>query len=122
MSIEIWLAIIAIVATPVAGWIGAVLMRQKYKAEIESLKADINKKITEVRSNELDNVREGNDILMTQIVEPLKSEIKSLRTDVNKFRRAIEKALSCPHVDSCPVRYELQDKQEDDKSGHGFKK
>ncbi|MEG1673221.1 MAG: hypothetical protein RR221_06820 [Alistipes sp.] len=107
MTAEIWLALIAIVAAPVSGWIGAKLMRQKYRVEIAGLKADLNKKQTETRSTELDNVRQGNDILMHQIVEPLRSEIKSLRSDVNKFRKAIEKIPRCPHANDCPVSREL---------------
>lgn len=107
MSTEITLAIIAIAATPVGGWIGAILMRQKYRVEIEGLKADLEKKLTETRSTELDNVRQGNDILMQQIVEPLRTEIKSLRSDVNKFRKAIEKIPGCPHSNDCPVSREL---------------
>lgn len=116
MSTEIWLAIIAIVATPVGGWIGAILMRQKYTVEINTLKADLDKKQTETRSTELDNVRTGNDILMQQIVEPLRAEIKSLRTDVNKFRKAIEKIPACPNSDSCPVTRELLDNEKNDGS------
>lgn len=107
MTSEIWLALIAIVAAPVSGWIGAKLMRQKYRVEIAGLKADLNKKHTETRSTELDNVREGNDILMQQIVTPLKTEIKYLRNDVNKFRKAIEKIPGCYHSNDCPVSREL---------------
>lgn len=107
MTTEIWLALIAIVATPLSGWIGALLMRQKYRVEIAGLKADLDKKLTETRSTELDNVRQGNDILMQQIVEPLKTEIKSLRNDVNKFRKAIEKIPGCVHSNDCPVSREL---------------
>ncbi len=107
MSTEIILAIIAIAATPLGGWIGAILMRQKYRVEIEGLKADLEKKLTETRRTELDNVRQGNDILMQQIVEPLRTEIKSLRSDVNKFRKAIEKIPGCPHSSDCPVSREL---------------
>lgn len=107
MTTEIWLALIAIVAAPVSGWIGAKLMRQKYRVEIAGLKADLNKKQTETRSTELDNVRQGNDILMQQIVEPLRAEIKSLRSDVNKFRKAIEKIPRCSHSVDCPVSREL---------------
>ena len=116
MSTEIWLAIIAIAAAPAGSALTAVLMRRKYVVEIDGLRADIDKKLAEARSNELDNVRQGNDILMSQIVTPLKSEIKSLRTDVNKFRKAIEKIPACPMSSECPVSRELL---ADEKSGHG---
>lgn len=107
MSKEITLALIAIIAAPLSGWIGALLMRQKYRVEIDGLKADLDKKMIETRSVELDNVRQGNDILMEQIVEPLESEIKFLRSDVNKFRKAIEKIPACPYSNTCPVSHEL---------------
>ncbi|MEG2599743.1 MAG: hypothetical protein RSA66_09760 [Muribaculaceae bacterium] len=107
MSTEVWLAVIAIVATPLGGWLGAKLMRDKYRVEIDGLKADLRRKTSDTRTVELNNVREGNDILMTQIVEPLKVEIKYLRNDLNKFRRAIEKISGCPHGVDCPVSREL---------------
>jgi hypothetical protein len=113
MSVEIWLAIISIVATPSGAAITAALMRRKYRVEIEALRADVDKRLSEVTSNELSNVREGNDILMKQIVEPLKAEIKQLRSDVNKFRRAIEKIPACPVGADCPVSRELLDAEKD---------
>lgn len=107
MSKELGLALIAIVAAPLSAWVGALLMQQKYRIEIGSLKADLEKKRIETRSVELENVRQGNDILMEQIVEPLESEIKFLRSDVNKFRKAIEKIPACPYSNTCPVSREL---------------
>lgn len=122
MSTEVWLAIIAIVATPFGGWLGAKLMRDKYRVEIDSLKADLKRKTSETRTVELNNVREGNDILMTQIVEPLKVEIKYLRNDVNKFRRAMEKIPGCPHNINCPVSGELfADEKSDERTSHTAK-
>lgn len=105
---EIVSSIIAIIAAPAGALLTAIFLRKKYKIELQSLKADIDKKLSEVQSNELENVRQGNNILMEQIVSPLKAELKMLRTDVNKFRRAIEKIPTCPHSADCPVRNELQ--------------
>ena len=107
MSLEIWLAIIAIVAAPVGSALTAVLMRRKYNTEISKLKS-------EVRGSELENVRTGNDILMSQIVEPLRTELKHLRADVNKFRRAIEKITVCPMAAECPVSRELRADEKND--------
>lgn len=107
MTTEVILALIGIVTTPVAGWVGAVLMRQKYKAEIKSLQADVEKKRADNQGVELDNVRQGNEILMEQIVKPLKLEIKYLRHDVNKFRKAVKKIPGCAHAAECPVSREL---------------
>lgn len=114
MSTEMWLALIAIAANPLSGWFGSLLERKKSKAEIDKLRVEIKKTLSDVRGNELNNVREGNEILMSQIVAPLKQELKSLRYDVNKFRRAIEKIPACPHSDFCPVALELRSDEKDD--------
>lgn len=100
-------AVIAIIAAPLGAFLSAVFLRSKYKAEIMSLRADIDKKLTEVQRNELENVRSGNNILMEQIVTPLKAELKLLRANVNKFTKAIEKITTCPLSATCPVRSEL---------------
>ena len=76
-------------------------------AEVKSLRADVAKKRADNQGVELDNVRQGNEILLEQIVKPLKTEIKNLRHDVNKFRRAVEKIPACPHSTECPVSREL---------------
>ncbi len=110
-----WLALIAIIANPVSGWIGSLLERRKSKAEVDKLRAEVKRMVSEARGNELNNVREGNEILMEQIVNPLKKEVQSLRSDVNKFRRAIEKIPACPHADICPVTVELR---ADEKGGN----
>jgi hypothetical protein len=107
MSTEILLAIIAIVAAPAGSALTAVLMRRKYRVEIDSLRADIERKLVDTRGTELDNVQKGNAILMTQIVEPINAEIKLLRHEVNRFRRAIEKIPGCPYAADCPVSREL---------------
>jgi hypothetical protein len=107
MSTEVILAIIAIVSAPAGSALTAVLMRRKYRVEIDSIRADIERKLVDTRGTELDNVQKGFEIVMQQIVEPLKAEIKYLRNEVNKFRRAIEKIPGCPYTADCPVSREL---------------
>lgn len=107
MTTEVILALVAIVATPLSAWLGSIFTRQKYMAEVRSLRADVAKKRADNRGVELDNVRQGNEILLEQIVKPLKTEIKNLRHDVNRFRRAVEKIPGCPHSADCPVSREL---------------
>lgn len=114
MSTEIVLAVIAIVAVPLTSWLTSKLDKRKYDAEISKLKAEIENMKAEVNSKELDNVRQGADILMEQIVAPLKQELKILRTDVNKFRRAVEKIPACDHSDNCPVSRELYNAEKGD--------
>ena len=107
MTTEVILALVAIVATPLSAWLGSIFTRQKYMAEVKSLRADVAKKRADNQGVEPDNVRQGNEILLEQIVKPLKTEIKNLRHDVNKFRRAVEKIPACPHSTECPVNREL---------------
>lgn len=99
--------IVAAVSAPVGAWVSSKILRQKYNLELGQLRAEMESKLSAVRKSELDNVREASDILMDNVVKPLKSEIQSLRRDVNRFRRAIEKIPSCPIADTCPVSREL---------------
>lgn len=118
MTTEVTLALVAIVATPLSAWLGSIFTRQKYAAEVKSLRADVAKKQADNQGVELDNVRQGNEILLEQIVKPLKTEIKNLRHDVNKFRRAVEKIPACPHSADCPVSHELlADEADGDEDG-----
>ncbi len=100
-------AIVAAISAPLGAWVNSRVLRQKYDLELGKLRAEMKQTLTEVESNELENVREASDILMEHIVTPLRSEIKSLRKDVDKFRKAVEKIPTCPMADSCPVSREL---------------
>ena len=102
-------ALVAAVSAPLGAWVNSRVLRQKYQIEIESLRAEMKDKLAEVKSHELDNVRKASDIRMENIVKPLKTEIQSLRRDVDKFRKAIEKIPSCPMAGDCPVSRELLD-------------
>lgn len=104
----------ATISAPLGAWLGAKLQSSKYKTEIDSLRAEVQKKLAGVKDSELENVRKANDILVEGIVTPLKKEINSLRRDVDKFRKAVEKIPSCAHVDNCPVSRQLQKLEERD--------
>ena len=88
-------------------WLGSVLTRDKYKVEIDALRADVASKLSAVENSELDNVRKANQMLVETVVEPLQKEITSLRRNVDKFRKAIEKIPGCPHANECPVSRQL---------------
>lgn len=100
-------ALVAAIATPVGAWVGSRLMRAKYQAEVDNLRAEMKDKLAEVKSHELENVRKASDILMDSIVPPLRTEITNLRNDVQRLNTALERIWGCPHVDRCPVKYEL---------------
>ena len=100
-------AIVAAISAPLGAWVNSKILRQKYDIEIGKLRAEMEEKLSTVKKSELDNVREASQILMENIVKPLKTEIQSLRRDVNKFSKAVEKIPSCPMADKCPVSREL---------------
>ncbi len=100
MSTELITILGGAAATVISAVASALLTRRKYT--------------TETRRTELDNVREGVKILMEQIVTPLKREINSLRNDLKKFHKAIEKIPGCPRAADCPVSRELHAHQEGD--------
>lgn len=112
-------ALLAAVATPIGAWVGSRLMRAKYQAEVEQLRAEMQDKVAEVRSHELENVRKASDILMESIVPPLRLEIENLRNDIIRLNKAIERIWACPHVDRCPVRHDIMRSQtSDDRTDH----
>lgn len=100
-------SLVAAVSAPVGAWVNSKILRQKYDIEVGQLKAEMERKLSDVKNSELENLRKASDILMENIVKPLETEIKSLRRDVNKFRKAIEKIPSCPMADNCPVSRQL---------------
>lgn len=81
---------------------------KKYIQEVEKLKSDVQLAKANTRSNELDNVKKAMEILMDEVVEPLKTEINEIRKELGRFRRAVEKANTCRLATDCPVRHELQ--------------
>lgn len=97
-------ALVAAIATPVGAWVGSRLMRAKYQAEVDQLRADMKDKLAEVKSHELENVRKASDILMESIVPPLQAEISNLRNEVNGLKTVLELIWGCPHIDRCPVK------------------
>lgn len=100
-------SLVAAVSAPLGAWVNSRVLRQKYQLELDKLRAEMKQTLTNVENSELENVRKASDILMENIVRPLEKEIKSLRRDVDKFRKAVEKIPSCPMAGDCPVSREL---------------
>ena len=63
----------------------------------------------EAKSLALDNDKKVSDMVNEYFVEPLKKEITSLRRQVSRLTRAIEKIQSCPRSADCPVKDELDE-------------
>lgn len=100
-------ALSAAIAAPVGAWVGRKLERDKYRIELDRLRAEMKDKLAEVKSHELENVRKASDILMESIVPPLKAEINNLRNDVQMLKTALDRIWGCRYIDRCPVKYEL---------------
>ena len=102
LVVEVILAIVA------AGWFKSITDAKKYRQEVEKLKTEVQAAKTNTRGDELENVKTAMDILMEQVVEPLKREMNGIRRELSRLRKAVELANNCPHRDHCPVRDELQ--------------
>ncbi len=68
----------------------------------------------EAKSLSIDNDRKVSELVNEYFVEPLKKDITSLRRQVSRLTRAIEKIPSCPHSADCPVKDELDDTKTDE--------
>lgn len=117
--LEIISLVAAIITAPLSSWLTAKLLRKKYDAEVDSLRAQVEASKADTRGDELANVKEAMSILMEQVVEPLKKEINAIRKELARLRRAVEKANRCPfadHTNACPVLGELR--RAEDVEGH----
>lgn len=101
-----------------AGGFKMYIDRRKYIQEVEKLKAEVQAAQVNTRGSELDNVQKAMQILMNDIVEPLKEEINAIRKELGKLRRAVEKSNNCRFASNCPVRDELQ---KPDKTGEAYR-
>lgn len=108
LTTEIILALIAIVAAPLSAWLSSRATRSKYSAEVEQLRAEVKKTLSDVRGHELDNDKKAIEIIMELVVEPLRRDMKLLQCKLDRFTNAIEKINTCPHADNCPVEHELR--------------
>ncbi len=94
-------------AVPIGVWVGARMVRTKYQAEIDDLRADVKKKIADAQNQELENVRKAADILVASIVPPLESQINKLNNEVARLNDVLESIWGCPHIAVCPAKHRL---------------
>ena len=90
--------------TLVAGG-GWLFDRRRHRQEVESLKADNRQKDMNLSKMYVDEFKEN-------IADPLRHEVRELRTEITHLRNAIQKINDCPHSDACPVYSELQKQQD----------
>ena len=87
---------------------------RKKLAEAEKAKAD-------AEAVRIDNAEHATQVLVSNIVEPLKDELDGTRKDLlatkremARLRKAIDRANSCKHHDDCPVLRGMRGHPEDD--------
>lgn len=112
-----WMEIVSLVLNLVLGSAFIVTVAT-LKATVKKAEAEAEKAKAEVDRMTTDNDRSAMSTFNEFIVNPLKTEIKRLRKDVNGLQKAINQANSCPHSDDCPVLDELQN-QSDSECGSG---
>lgn len=108
MTETILAGIVAIITAPLSALLTAVFLRSKHKAEVDQLRADVQKTLSDVRGQELDNDKKAIEMIMELVVEPLRRDMKLLQEKLDLFTYAIEKIPTCPHSLDCPVEYELR--------------
>lgn len=81
---------------------------------IVTLRSQKAKAEEEVKSLALDNDKKVSEMVNEYFVEPLKKDIASLRKQVSRLTRAIEKIPSCPHSADCPVKDSLDNSKIDE--------
>jgi hypothetical protein len=91
-----------------------VLLSGGLLVTLATLRSQQEKAKEEVKSIALDNDKKVSDMVNEYFVEPLKKDIASLRKQVSRLTRAIEKIPSCPHSADCPVKDELDKTKSDE--------
>lgn len=74
----------------------------------------------QAKGAEIDNDTKAAQTLVDYVVKPLRDEMKNLRRELTRFRKAVEKIPSCRYADECPVDRELHRDEDDDESEGGI--
>lgn len=114
METSIVLALISIVTVPLTAWITSKMLKKEYQIKIDKLNAEVETLQAGNDSVSLDNTKKLIEIMMQNVVEPLKKELKAVRNELSKFRKAIEKIPECDYADDCPVKRELRQQETGD--------
>ena len=106
--------------------IGVLTLKAKVReadAQAEQARAEADKAKAEGESVRIDNAEHATRILIENIVEPLKEELRDTRKELHdtkkefgstkremaRLRKAIGDANRCKHSDDCPVLFRLRD-------------
>lgn len=70
----------------------------------------------QAKGAEIDNDTKAAQTLVDYVVNPLRDEMKNLRRELTRFRKAVEKIPSCRYADECPVDKELHNSNENEEA------
>lgn len=73
----------------------------------------------QAKGAEIDNDTKAAQTLVDYVVKPLRDEMKNLRRELTRFRKAVEKIPTCHYADDCPVDKELHRDDNDDECEGG---
>jgi hypothetical protein len=90
-------------ATGIAGVFGGLRLK----------KANEKKAEAEAKSVEIDNEEKVVRMQLEYIVKPLEAKVDRLTKETRKLRSAINRIADCSHEANCPVRHDLQKKDEE---------
>lgn len=80
-----------------------VLLGGGLVATLSTLKSAKKQAAAQAKSAELENDTKASQTLMEYVVNPLKLEMKTLRREITRFRKAVETIPTCKYADDCPV-------------------
>ena len=83
-----------------------------------TIRSKIKKIRAETESLNLDNSEKATEILMNNIVEPLKEELYETRKEMALLRDAIRDAKHCRYALDCPVLHRLREHKEGGRADH----
>lgn len=91
------------------------------RATVRKKLAEADKAKADAESVRIDNAEHATQVLVNNIVEPLKDELDGTRKDLMatkcemaRLRKAIDRANSCKHHDGCPVLNGMREHPKDD--------
>lgn len=91
------------------GLVATIVTLVTLKPTVQKAKSEAERAKAEAETVHITNSEQATRILMDNIVEPLKKELKATRLEMARLRKAITTANSCKHSEDCPVLAQLHD-------------
>lgn len=107
------------ILAPLGSLLTWYVSRAQSRKELERLQIEVEGLKKTNTGVDISNIKASAEILTENIVKPLEKELKSVRRELSKFRKAIEKVKSCQYEDECPVKEQLYKFEEHDDENVG---